>query len=281
MIKKEKKTYPKFSVLMSVYKRENPQFLDQSLDSIENQTVIPTEIIMVEDGPISKELDNIISRHRNNFVNDFKMIKSIRNQGLGASLQLGTEFVSTNWIARMDSDDISVSNRFELQLNEIMKKPDLAVIGGQIQEFSGDVKNIVGHRKVPTKNELLRQFVKWRNPFNHPTVLVNKKALNAVGGYMPYGNLEDYYLWSRIIAHNYLVENINDFIVYMRVDDGMYRRRGKIGNIIYFYKLRHFMYKKSLVTHFEAIIGDLLMTTNIIMPNCLRSFIYKKFLHKK
>lgn len=195
MKKKGLDKYPDFSVLMPVYKKENPHFLDQSLSSIEEQTVVPTEIILVEDGPISKELEKIIEEHRTNFVNHFKVIKSIRNQGLGAALRLGTEFVSTNWIARMDSDDVSVHNRFELQLKEIIKDPKLAVVGGQIQEFSGNPSNIIGYRKVLTTESLLRQFIKWRSPFNHPSVMLNKSILQKVGGYIPYGNLEDYYLW--------------------------------------------------------------------------------------
>lgn len=231
MKKEELNNYPDFSVLMSVYKKEKPHFLDQALNSIENQTVVPTEIVLVEDGPISKGLGKIIEEHRTNFVNNFKVIKSIRNQGLWAALRLGTEFVSTNWIVRMDSDDLSVHNRFELQLKEIIKEPKLAVVGGQIQEFSGNPSNIIGYRKVPTTESLLRQFIKWRSPFNHPSVMLNKSILQKVGGYTPYGNLEDYYLWARIIVQKYPVKNIDQILLKMRVDEGMYQRRGKIYNI--------------------------------------------------
>ena len=166
--KKDIRRYPQFSVLISVYKNENPKFLDKALQSVEQQTVIPSEIVLVEDGPIPEHLQEVIDNHRDKFVNNFKVIKSIRNQGLGAALRLGTKFVSTNWIARMDSDDISVSNRFELQLNEIIKNPELAVVGGQIQEFAGKTSQVVGYRRVPTAESVLRQFIKWRSPFNHP-----------------------------------------------------------------------------------------------------------------
>lgn len=280
MSKKELNKYPAFSVLMSVYKKENPQFLDQALYSIEDQTVLPTEIVLVEDGPISAALQEIINEHRAKFVNNFKVIKSIRNQGLGASLRLGTKFISTDWIARMDSDDISVYNRFELQLNEIVKEPDLAVIGGQIQEFAGSPSNIVGCRKVPTSETLIRQFIKWRSPFNHPSVMLNKKCLQKVGGYVPYGNLEDYYLWSRVIAQNLHVKNIDLVLLKMRVDEGMYQRRGNISNIRYFFRLRNFLYKSELLTYREKILGDWMMTANILMPGRLRKSIYQHILHQ-
>lgn len=223
MLKEERDKYPDFSVLMSVYKKENPEFLNQALCSIEDQTVQPTEIVLVEDGPIPTTLQKIIDKHQVNFVNDFKVIKSIRNQGLGASLRLGTKFVSTDWIARMDSDDISVHNRFELQLNEIVKESDLAVIGGQVQEFAGEPASVIGYRRVPTSESLLRQFIKWRSPFNHPSVMINKTALKNVGGYIPYGNLEDYYLWSRVIVQKFHVKNLDQTLVKMRVDEGLYQ----------------------------------------------------------
>jgi hypothetical protein len=143
----------------------------------------------------------------------------------------------------MDSDDVSLPERFEIQLKEVVNNPNLAIIGGQVEEFVNDPLNIVGRRKVPTSEQLLRQFIKWRSPFNHPSVMMNKEALQRVGGYMPYGNLEDYYLWARILAHNYNVENVQDVLVKMRVDTGMYQRRGKLSNIKYFYKLRDFLFK--------------------------------------
>lgn len=272
--------YPKFSVLISVYKKEKPQFLDQALNSIEHQTVLPTEIVLVEDGAIPAALQDIIDKHRSNFINTFKVIKSIHNQGLGASLRLGTKFVSTNWIARMDSDDISVPERFEIQLKEIIKNPKLAIIGGQIQEFAHDPSNIIGYRKVPTSESVLRQFIKWRSPFNHPSVMINKEILQKVGGYIPYGNLEDYYLWSRIIVNNYHVKNVNCVLLKMRTDEGMYQRRGKLSNIKYFYGLRDFLYKHQILTWKEKIIGDGIMTANIIMPGWLRKIIYQHVLHK-
>lgn len=278
--KQKQVKYPDFSVLMSVYKKENSEFLNQALTSIEKQTVIPTEIVLVEDGPIMEKLQAVIDYHQKKFVNKFKVIKSIRNHGLGAALRLGTSFVSTNWIARMDSDDISVPNRFEVQLREIIKDPKVAIVGGQISEFISDSFKTVGYRRVPTSEELIRQFIKWRSPFNHPSVMINKNALQNVGGYIPYGNLEDYYLWSRIIVKGYQVCNVSDVLVKMRVDKGMYQRRGKISNIKYFYRLRRFLYRQNILSWREKIVGDWMMTLNILIPGWLRKIIYQHVLHK-
>ncbi|WPU44143.1 glycosyltransferase [Limosilactobacillus reuteri] len=274
------KENPSFSVLISVYKKVNSKYLDEALDSIENQTVKPSEIVLVEDGPISNSLKEVILKHQEKFGKNFKDIVSPKNQGLGVALRLGTKYISTDWVARMDSDDISVPDRFEKQLNLIKHNPNLAVIGGQVTEFIGDKKNQIGYRRVPTSNELIKQFLKWRSPFNHPTVMINKKVLDEVGGYIPYGNLEDYYLWSRIIVDGYDVANIKNQIVFMRVDDGLYSRRGKCSNIKYVYKLRKFLFKKGIISFNEQIMGDLIMTINIIMPSGLRKIIYQRVLHK-
>lgn len=273
------KDYPPFSVLISVYKNEKPSYLDKALKSIENQSVRPSEIVLVEDGPISEELKSIIVKHQERMGKMFKDIVSESNQGLGASLKLGTKYVSTDWIARMDSDDISVHDRFELQLKEIVKNPKLAIIGGQVQEFAGEPSNIVGYRKVPISECTIQKFIKWRSPFNHPSVILNKSVLQEVGGYLPYGNLEDYYLWSRIVVQKFHVKNINQVLVKMRVDEGMYQRRGRFSNIKYFYRLRKFMYKKNLLTWLEMVIGDWIMTISILIPGFIRKFIYENILH--
>ncbi|MCC4516223.1 glycosyltransferase [Limosilactobacillus reuteri] len=272
--------FPDFSVLMSVYKNEKPNYLDKALNSIENQTIIPKEIVVVQDGPITDALNQVLKKHSENFVNTFKIIKSKKNQGLGAALCLGTSAIDTNWIARMDSDDISVPERFEKQLIAILNDVDLALVGGQVSEFATNINNLVGSRSVPTSEKEIQKFVKWRSPFNHPTIMIRKDVLENVGGYIPYGNLEDYYLWSRIISQNYRVKNLSDTLVYMRVDEGMYNRRGKVSNIQYFYKLRKFLRKQKMISFPEQIMGDAVMTVNIIIPSFLRKLLYQKILHR-
>ena len=248
--------------------------------SIENQTVLPKEIVLVEDGVLTSELEKVISEHKKRNIVSYIIVTTAQNNGLAAALRLGTKYVSTEWIARMDSDDYSVEDRFEKQLDVIKNDPDLVVVGGQIKEFATNINNIVGNRIVPTTEAEIKKFIKWRNPFNHPTVMIRKKILERVGGYIPFGNLEDYYLWVRIVSSNYKVINIPDFLVYMRVDGGMYDRRGKLSNIKYFYDLRSFLENKGLISLSEKVMGNVAMTINIVIPSQLRKMIYQNFLHK-
>lgn len=275
------KNYPPFSVLISVYKNEKPEYLDLALVSVENQTIKPKEIVLVEDGPISKELKHVILKHKACFGDGFKDIAFSQNRGLGFALRLGTNYVSTEWIARMDSDDYSLPFRFEKQMKVVKEKPNIAVVGGQICEFAENIRNIRGFRRVPTSNEKIRKFIKWRSPFNHPTVLINKKALQKVGGYLPYGNLEDYYLWSRIISNGYSVCNLDEIITCMRVDDGLYKRRGNLSNIRYMYLLRSYLHEHGLLRWYEKIIGDWIMTVNILIPSGMRKILYQHVLHRR
>lgn len=272
--------FPNFSVLMSVYKNEKSTYLNASLKSIENQTVVPDEIILVEDGPLTKELYEVIDTHRNMFGKGFKVVVLNKNQGLGNALRIGTKYVSTKWIARMDTDDIAVPNRFELQVKEIEKNPQLAVIGGQVDEFEGSIDNIVGKRTVPCSQVDIYKFIKWRSPFNHPTVMINKTMLEKVGGYENKGKLEDYFLWAKIIAKGYAVRNLPQVLVHMRVDSGMYDRRGELKNLKPILELRNFLNRNHLINPFEKYLGDLLMLSNIIVPSSFRKIVYSNFLHK-
>ncbi|MFR0559959.1 glycosyltransferase [Limosilactobacillus mucosae] len=272
--------FPNFSVLMSVYKNEKSTYLNASLKSIENQTVVPNEIILVEDGPLTKELYEVVDTHRNKFGEGFKVVVLNKNQGLGNALRIGTKYVSTKWIARMDTDDIAVPNRFELQLREVEKNPQLAVIGGQVDEFEGSIDNIVGKRIVPCSQVDIYKFIKWRSPFNHPTVMINKTMLEKVGGYENKGKLEDYFLWAKILAKGYPVINLSQVLVHMRVDSGMYGRRGEWANLKQIFKLRRMLYKGKLVSRCEELTGDFVMVANVIVPAKLRELIYKKVLHK-
>ncbi|KRM60972.1 glycosyl transferase family 2 [Paucilactobacillus vaccinostercus DSM 20634] len=265
---------------MSVYEKEKPEFLDEALKSIESQTVVPNQIVLISDGPLTPKLDEIIKQHQLIHGELYDVFKTKHNQGLGAALRFGTSKVRSDWIARMDSDDIAVPNRFELQLKEIMANPNLALLGGQVDEFENSIDNIVGHREVPLNNEKIHAFLKLRNPFNHPTVMINKNVLQSVGGYNSRGNLEDYFLWVKVISSGSIVKNMPDVLVHMRVNEGMYGRRGGIKNLKYILKLQKLLYESGLVSVYEGCIWGVVMIANTFIPGRIRKILYKNTFHR-
>lgn len=263
---------------MSVYNDENPMYLNESLKSIKNQTVMAKEVVIVEDGPISLALQAVINKYVDTL--NCKVVKLKSNGGLGDALRIGTNYVTTNLIARMDSDDICVKNRFELELNEFSNDSSLDVLGGQILEFNDDIKNIIGYRYVPTSNDKILKFFKFRNPMNHPTVMIKKSSLLNVGGYENFYHLEDYYLWGKFLLNGDKMKNISQNLLYMRIDKGTYYRRGGIKYFLNYCKLKKAFKAWGLINMKEMFIGNSIMLMNTLIPCSLRQYIYLKILHK-
>lgn len=215
----------KFSVLISVYFKESSLFFDEALNSIEQQTLKPNEIVLVEDGPLTEELNTIIESHLQNSTIPYKIVKLEKNMGLGIALRKGVNACQYPWIARMDSDDISVADRFEKQVAYLNRNPDVDVLGSWIQEFSESPNDDTVYRKTPCKNDDIVQFAKYRNPLNHVTVIFRKSAVERVGGYKDMNGFEDFYLWVRMMQKRYLFANIDEVLVKVRTGQDMLVRR--------------------------------------------------------
>lgn len=271
---------PEFSVLMSVYKKEKPSYFDTALKSVLEQTVAPTEIILVEDGPLTPELDSIVSKYKSIWLDKFKIVKSLKSEGLGSALRKGSEFVTTPWIARMDTDDICVNNRFELQLQEVLKHPDYAVIGGQIDEFSENLNNIIGYRKVPINEKKILPYAKYRNPFNHVTVLINKDKLITVGGYETCYKMEDYNLWIKFLKSKMKMKNLDKVLVHVRTNTSMFKRRGDLKFLSNYITVKNKWRKEGIGNYYSLMVSSFAMIINTVIPAGLRKFIYNNYLHK-
>lgn len=271
----------KFSVAMSVYKNENPQYFRITLDSVINQTVTPSEIILVVDGPVSDELSSIITEYQSRY-NYFKPIFLEKNEGLGNALRIAVEASSNELIARMDSDDISVPDRFEKQLRCFEQDDSLSILGGNISEFIGDESNIVGRRIVPTDDKEIRKYLKKRCPFNHVTVMFKKSEVLKVGNYHDwFWNNEDYYLWIRMYEAGCHFGNLPDTLVNVRVGTDMYKRRGGKKYFKSETALQKYMLDKKIIGASRyAFNVTVRFIIQVIMPNSVRGFVFKKFARK-
>ena len=214
-----------FSVLMSVYRKEDPRWLEASLSSIEKQTRLPTEVVIVEDGPLTPALEQVISDFGEHSTLPYKIVPLEKNVGLGEALSSGTKHCSYGWVARMDTDDIALPDRFERQLDYLEENPGVDVLGGWICEFSESPERCEKERKVPSSHNKIVKFAKYRNPMNHVTVVFRKSAVESVGGYLPMNGFEDYYLWMRMLKSGKRFANIPEVLVKVRTGEDMIRRR--------------------------------------------------------
>lgn len=270
----------KYSVLMSVYERENPINLMESLNSMLNQTIKPHELILVKDGKLTEELNLVIQSYEKKYSN-FYVYELEENSGLGVALNLGLKHCSNEMIVRMDSDDISVPNRVEKQLNYIKNHQDVSVLGSYVEEFSDG--NIAGRyiKEVPLEDTKIKKIFKKKNAINHPSVLFKKSAVQSVNGYIELKFNEDYFLWVRMAEKGYKFANINEPLVKMRISKDTYLRRGglryfKTQNLIYKYmKDNGYINTKEYITSYI-----IRMVFRVLLTNGLRKQVYTRILRK-
>ena len=235
----------KFSVSMCVYSEDNPKDFKIAVDSILNQTVEPTEVVIVVDGPVPECLNNIIEKYEQNPIVNVIRLKT--NQGHGNARRVGLDACKHEYVALMDADDISVSDRFEKQIKVFEADSSLSVVGGNINEFIKTTENVVGRRIVPEKDIDIKEYMKKRCPMNQVTVMFNKKDVNSVGSFIDWYCEEDYYLWLRLGLVGKSFYNIQENLVNVRVGNEMYQRRGGWKYFKSEAKLQGFMREKKLL----------------------------------
>lgn len=213
-----------FSILMSVYKNESPNNLKHSLDSIFDNTLLPSEVVIIEDGPLTNDLYSILNQYEKGYRSLIR-IPIKENVGLGKALNIGLRHCSNEWVFRMDTDDICVPERFEKQISFIQNHPEIDILSGQIEEFENSELNITGVKQVPLNHNDIIKLSKTRNPFNHMAIAYRKSVIESVGGYQHHMYMEDYNLWLRVLASGYLSANLEDTLVKVRAGQDMIRRR--------------------------------------------------------
>jgi len=231
-----------FSVLLSVYYKEDPDYLKKALGSLESQTLKPTEIVLVKDGPLTAELDVVVEQFINSSDIPYKLVLLEKNVGLGEALNCGAKQCTYDWIARMDTDDIALPERFEKQLTYIEKHPKIDILGCLICEFESDPNKCGRIRKVPLVHHKIKSFAKYRNPLNHMTVIFRKEAVLDAGGYQPMHGFEDYYLWMRMLSAGKRFANLPEVLVKARAGREMISRRRGLGYAVDEWRLQKAAY---------------------------------------
>lgn len=270
-----------FSVLISVYSKERADYLTLSLKSItSDQTLIPDEVVLVKDGPLTPELDSVCKEYAALYPNIFKIVALPENVGLGRALNEGLNHCSYELVARMDSDDVSKPNRFERQIEVFESNPDLDIVSAWIEEFEYDSANAVSIKKLPEDHFSIFKYAKKRCPINHPVAMFKKSEVLLAGGYLDMHLYEDYYLWVRMLMGGSKFYNIQESLLSFRYSTETIKRRGGIKyantEIKFFKELR----KLGLINYAEFLKTIFVRVVARVIPNGFRVLLYQKLLRR-
>ncbi|HYJ66100.1 MAG TPA: glycosyltransferase [Nocardioidaceae bacterium] len=214
-----------FSLLLPVYAGDRADFLRRAFtSSVNDQTLQPDDVVVVQDGPLPDDLRETCDELAAMSPVPVNVVRLERNIGLGPALDRGLDKCAHDVVARMDADDISLPRRFELQLPMIADGAD--IVGSALMEFIDDINDVVLTRVPPLDPEWIRSAIRFRDPFNHPTVVYRRSMVQKVGGYQDLPLMEDYLLFARMVAEGAVPANVAEPLVYYRIGAGAYARRG-------------------------------------------------------
>lgn len=267
-----------FSVLISVYCKDNADHLYLSLASLFQQTLQPDEIVLVQDGPLTSQLYDVIDFFVRKNEIDFQVLALDTNHGLGLALHAGLKLCHYNIVARMDSDDICCIDRFEKQITYFTDNADVSVLGSAVEEFNMEPGDLSRFRRLPSSYIDILKFSKYRNPINHPSVVFRKDHILQVGSYLDMPLFEDYYLWIRVLMNGYKMANLDDVLLKFRIGNDMIGRRHGIS---YLKKEVHFLNKVRDIGYisFQVYIFSFLIKVPLrMLPKQILHSVYKLFL---
>lgn len=268
---------PEYSVLMSLYEKENPKYFKDSLESIFNQTVPPSEIVVVLDGAVKDSHKEVISFYGDKIT----IIPLKENVGLGLALNEGLKRCRTELVARMDTDDIMKPSRCEKQLRAFEEDPELAIVGTQIDEFSDRIEESNTSRIVPTEHHQILRFSKRRNPFNHPTVMYKKDRVLFYGGYKDIRRNQDFDLFVRMLIGGEKSRNLDESLLYFRANTDNLKRRKSWQKVSSDIKISNNFRKMGHASLFDFIIVSMSHLILFLSPDILAKWISENLLRKK
>ena len=270
----------KFSVLMSVYYKEKPEFFDLSLESnIVNQTLSPNEFVLICDGELTPDLEAVIDKYQKLFPEVFKVYRK-ENGGLGKALNFGLPKCSYSLVARSDSDDICSPDRFEKQVGFMNEHPEIGIISSYIDEFAEDWTRPNHIKTLPLTHDELYQMAKFRNPLNHMSVMMRKNDIIRIGSYRHIPYIEDYELWVRAIINGIKIANIGEVLVHARTGNGMVQRRGTKKYIKSWHLMNKDMMKAGMIGCGTYLRNMFSITAFVFMPVGIKTFLYGRLLRK-
>lgn len=266
-----------YSVLMTVYIKDNPDYMRLGIDSMLKQTVKTNDFVLVCDGPITDTQNDMIALYQERNPGLFNVIRLQENVGLGVALQSGLLVCRNEIVARMDNDDIAIPERCEKELQAICTHNDVSVVGSYVNEFDGSIDNVLKLKKVPTSYEDIKAFARRRNPFNHSTVMLRKSDVISAGSYSDMRTNQDVELWVRMLNKGYKGLNLAEALVSFRFDVGTYDRRRDKRNVILMINVWKGFWKKHYCGLTDYLYVALIQIGIMIIPKTLLMRAYNRF----
>lgn len=261
-----------FSVLMAVYAGDSPVYFNEALESVCNeQTLTPSEVILVVDGTVGQDLQDIISFWQTNSSGKFIVLHLAKNRGLAFALNFGLSHCSFDLVARMDADDIALPNRFAVQMDFMVQNPSIACCSSSVEIFDETGKSSA--RILPLDHNAILKYAKMRNPVNHPSVVFRKNIILECGGYPEFRTSQDYALWSVMLLAGYKFANVDATLVRMRAGEALLKRRSfkyLLGEL----KVIYFQYTIGFLTKGELIRNVVIRASVRLSPILIKRFLY-------
>ena len=270
-----------YSVLMSVYAKEQPKYLSEAIDSMLAQTIAPDEVVIVCDGPLTGELNSVLDKYATSYKETFKVVRLAKNGGLGNALRIGIKECSNDFIARMDSDDISLPDRIQKQMDAFERDASLGMVGSNVEEFYDSPEHPVAKVILPETHDEIVRFSRKRCAFRHPSLLYKKEEVLKAGNYSSeYLRFEDTDLFSRMLAAGCRCHNVQDFCVKMRISKDFYERRGGVEYIHSMIRVKYALVQRGTSSPIDFLISAFGQALICALPNSLRRSFYMRFLRE-
>lgn len=269
-----------YSVLTTVYVKEKPEFLRQSIESMLTQTVLTNDYVIVKDGPLNEELDKILDSYADKYP-FIHVVALPENVGLGSALNAGLEACKNELVARLDSDDISLPERCELQLKAFEEDPEYAIVGSDMYEFDEDPDKITALKVMPHTPEELYRYGKRRNAFNHSSVMYRKSVLAQYGFYSSRRRSQDVELFSKVLYGKHKCINIDKALIKFRCGDTRVVRKKSWSNVKSDIGIFRQIYKMGYSGLFDFLYVVVIQIGFFLLPNKAAAYLYKKMFRAK
>lgn len=275
------------TALLSVYRGSSPKNLDLALTSLWQQTRSLDAVLLVTDGPVDPDLDAVIAEHADTHE-ELRVLRLPTNQGLGPALQAGLGHITTDYVARLDDDDLAAPERIARQTQFLDSHPSISVVGTAVQEFddaawdeTGSVEqSLTNIRALPVAPDQIAKYARLNSPLNHPSIMARTNALTEVGGYMAVHHMEDYDLWARMIAAGHKLVNLPEPLTYFRTSDAQFARRTGREMFAAEAHMQRNLHSYGLISRPRAVLNFIVRSAYRLLPTGLLRRVYSRLFHR-